>query len=709
MFRSLVPLTLTLTLMRPAYSMADEGFWLVNHFPKQDVARKYGINISDEWLQRLFRSSVRIVRGGSGAFVSSDGLIATNHHVALGCIQRLSSKDNDFFRNGFYAGSRDEEQQCPDWEIHSLQDIQDVTQEVTAAAGAGGDDAAARAARMAVISRIENECPSKDGHRCEVVSLFQGAIYHLYRYKKYTDIRLVFAPEHSLGYFGGDQENFSYPRHTLDVAFLRAYENGKPASVTEFLQIEEAGVRDGELVFIGGSPSWTTRTTTTARLRFLREKYYPFVLQLYEHKKKALYRFAGRSDENRRLVRDEIQTVENLLKRNRGQYEGLRDPAVMKRRAEEETALQARVMADSDLKRKYAQAWEGVAKAQSDLSEFVRELMFLDQGLAFDSRLFDMARTIVRLAAERKKPNEGRLKEFTEANIRTTEKLLLSGAEISKEVERVKLTAALSFFQKTLGTDNQLVRAVLGKQQPERLAQDVTSNSRLFDVAERTRLADASLETVLASDDPMIQLAVRVDKDARALRQRLEEKVQAVQTKSYALIAKAVYEIKGSAGYPDATGTFRVSYGRVSGYQDAGLILEPFTYLRGLFGKGHYTNRGLKDDPFQLPPQWSSSKAALRLDTPLNFVCTADSVAGSSGSPVVNGAGRLVGLNFDSNAFALGWSFVYSDAKGRSINVDLRGVVEALRGVYHAYGLLEELKIPVLPSERRSVSHESLK
>jgi Peptidase S46 len=682
--------------------VAEEGFWLLNQFPKDSVAHAYGFKVGDDWLGHLARGSVRLARGGSGAFVSSTGLILTNHHVAMSCIQRLSSIGNDFVRDGFYAGAPDRELACRDWEVVSLQDINDVTEQINAAALPGSDEASAARARQATTAALEKQCSAVEGQRCEVISLFQGAVYHLYKYKKYTDIRLVFAPEHSVAFFGGDQENFTYPRHAIDFAFVRAYENGKPALVGDFIQITEDGLRDGDLIFVAGSPSWTSRTTTTARLKFLRDQFYPFALKLYANKREALQRFASQSSENRRLVRDEIQKVENSLKSNRGQYAGVKEPAVIKRRMDEETTIRARVKTNSNLEGKYSRAWDGVAKAQTELADFFREVMFLEQAFAFDSRLFDLARTMVRLSAERKRPNESRLKEFSEANIGSAKRTIESTGEIASAVEKIKLSTALTFFQETLGRGHPLVRAVLGDLQPEELASKAISGTRLFDAAERKRLANADIKTVMSSNDPMIQLAIRVDNDARRLRQRLEEKVQAVQTANYALIAKAVYEINGSAGYPDATASFRLSYGRVSGYDDSGMKLEPFTYLRGFFEKTRHPVKDADDDSYRLPARWRNAKENIRLDVPLNFVSTADTVGGNSGSAIVNRDGKLVGLNFDSNAFALGWSFVYSDVKGRSINLDIRAVTEALRAIYQAQGLLQELHISAEPDRRSS-------
>lgn len=667
--------------------LADEGLWLFNDFPTHQVKDRYGFEVTDTLLDHIRLSSTRLNNGGSGSFVSPNGLVFTNHHVASDCIQKLTTAENDYIRDGFHAATQAEEKACPDLEINVLVGISDVTGKVKVAAPENAPAAEANRLRKAAMTKIEKECTDSTGNRCDVETLYSGGQYHLYQYSKYTDVRLVFAPEASIAAFGGDPDNFTYPRYCLDFTFFRVYENGRPAKVDHYLPWSREGVKDGELTFVSGHPGATGRLLTYAALEFYRDVSYPLVLRRLESLSKTLLDYSGESDENRRVARDNLLHQTNSLKAYIGFLAGLRDPGLMSRKRAEENRLRAAVEADPGLRKRFGGTWDEVAAAYKQYATIYKRNWLLERNPDLGSRLLEIARYVLRYAEEKTRPDGERLREYVDSGLPSLEQQMYSPAPITDSMEIAALTDYFRFIRKELGATDPIVKALLGGSSPAEAARAYVGASKLKDVAERKRLA-RDLEAVHTSDDGMIRLARILDGPARKLRQQYEDSVEAVIRASASQIAQARFAISGTEGYPDATFTLRLSYAPVKGYANSSGKPIPYaTDIAGLY------RRATGTDPFRLPPSWLKAKNDLELTTPFNFVTTNDTHGGNSGSPTINTAGEVIGILFDGNLESLPNRFVYTDERSRSVHVASQGIVEALRTVYRAGRLLKELGV----------------
>ena len=686
--RKTIIIAIALLLAMPL--LADEGMWLFNHPPRQLLKQRYGFEPTQAWLDHLQKASIRFNNGGSGSFVSANGLILTNHHVGLDCLQKISTAKHDYVATGYHAKTAKEEVKCVDLELNVLQSIEDVTKRVKAAVKSDMSAADAQRARRAVMNTIEQESTEKSGLRSDVVTLYQGGEYHLYRYKRYTDVRLVFAPEVSIAFFGGDPDNFEYPRYDLDVCFFRAYENGKAVHPADYLKWSATGAKDGELVFVSGHPGRTSRLNTVADLEFLRDMRYPFVLNLVRRDEVLLRTYSERSLENERRAHDELFGIENSRKAYIGRIAGLQDPVVMQKKIDAEAALRQKVEADPQLKAQYGDAWDQVAAAINAYRRIFVEYRFLEVGAAFDDQpLFDHARTLLRLAEERTKPNAERLREYRESNMESLKESLYSTAPIYDDLEIAKMTDSLSHWVEVAGTNDPLVRQVLDGKSPSERASELVRGTKLKDPAFRKKLGEGGKAAVDAAKDPMIEVARIVDARSRELRKEYETNVDEQLTQAYAKIANAIFKTSGGETYPDATFTLRLSFGTVKGYEENGKHIPWDTTVGGTFA--HSAEHDNKP-PFDLPKTWLSKKAELKNDkTPYNFVFTADIIGGNSGSPVVNRANEFVGIVFDGNLQSLPWDYQFDDRQGRSLAVHSAGILDALRKVYKADDVVKGL------------------
>lgn len=673
--RKLYPLALaTMTLLCPVFETSgDEGMYLFNDLPVDQLKSKYDFAPSQAWADALRLSSVRFNSGGSGSFISSDGLVLTNHHVASDTLHKLSSEDRNLIDDGYLAKSLDQELKAPDLELNQLVSIEDVTERVNAAVAKDASVADAATQRRAVIAEIEKESTDKTGLRSDVVTLFGGAQYHLYRYKKYTDVRLVWAPETAAAFFGGDADNFEYPRYNLDATIMRVYEDGKPAKLEHFLRWSDSGVSEGDLVFVSGNPGRTQRIFTVEALKFLRDSRLPYVLDYLRRKEIMLQQFGLEGAEATRRARDELFGVQNGRKAYTGMLAGLQDPSTIATKQARETKLRAAAESDPELSGTES-AFAEIAAVQAEKKNM------LGQTVTFRSRLFDLALTSVLRAAEDEKPNGERLREFTESGRESLVQDLLSTAPIYRDLERVKLADELARFVESRGGDNEWVAVVLDGKGPRERAAELIEGTKLDDISVRKTYLDGTLDDIKRSDDALIDLARKLEPEYRRIR-TINEELDERERQAYAKITAAVSKLQGASGYPDATFTLRLAYGQVKGYMQDGERIEPATDFAGAF-EHEAQHQGQTD--FDLPPSWNQAKDKLDLSTQLNFVCTADIIGGNSGSPVVNRKGELVGLIFDGNIQSLTSDYLYTDQQARAVSVSGVGILEALRNIYGA-------------------------
>ncbi len=665
---------------------ADEGMWLFNNPPRDRLKAKYGFEVTDDWLEHVQKASVRFNSGGSGSFVSPDGLVLSNHHVGADCLQKLSDAEHNYYRDGFRARSREEEKRCYDLELNVLMSIEDVTDRVNAAVKPDLPAAEAFVARRAVMAEIEKESFDKTGLRSDVITLYQGGQYHLYRYKKYTDVRLVFAPEQQIAFFGGDPDNFEYPRYDLDICFFRAYENGQPARIEHYLRWSPAGAKDNELVFVSGNPGRTSRLFTVNELEYLRDNRLPYALERLNNLEVALSVYSARSEENARRAKDDLFGVQNSRKALNGELAGILDPRLMEKKKAEERTLREQVASNRDL-RGIESAWDQIAQAQKVIAQNAKTYNLLEAGHGFNSILFGIARTLLRAAEEKPKPNAERLREFGEAGLESLEFQLFSEEPIYNDFEQLKLANSLTWLTTQLGYSDPLVQKVLAGQSPRERASQLVLGTKVKDVAFRKKLYNEGQAAVDAAKDPMIELARLVDPEARAVRKIVETETE-VKQQAHALIGKARFAIQGTNTYPDATFTLRLAYGAVKGYEEDGKWVPFETTFAGLY---QHAAEHHHRPPFDLPPRWVDRKERLDLSTPFNFVNTADIIGGNSGSPVINRNAEFVGIIFDGNIQSLVLDFIYTEEQARAVAVHSRGIVEALRKVYDAGDLADEL------------------
>ena len=686
-----------LTLALSCLSFADEGMWLFNAFPGDKVQATYGFKPSQEWLDHVRLSSAR-APNGSSSFVSPDGLIFTNHHIAQGCIHDLSTGGKDYMKHGFYAPTRAEEPKCPGVEFVVLEGIEDVTAKVNAASKPGMSSAEVGKAEREVMSALEKDC-SINGMHCDVVTLYSGALYHLYKYKTYSDIRLVMAPEFEIAFFGGDPDNFEYPRYDLDISFFRAYENGEPAKTPHYLKWSKTGIKDGDLVFVSGHPGRTSRLLTMDQLEYLRDYSYPMVMRTFDNRVAMLQKYGAASPENARQAESDLFGTQNSQKAYVGYNSGLHDKQLMDKKAAEEKSLKAYVNNDAKLKQAYGDPWSEIRKAVDVQKEIYKPLFYLQGGGdndatasmatgGFRGSLAGYARVLVRVTAEKEKANGDRLRGYQDSGLPSLEQRLFSTAPVYKSLQIEQLAQSLGEMRGVLGANNEAVQVALAGKSPEERAKELVNGTQLQDVAFRKQLYEGGKAAVDASTDPMIVMMRAVDPYARAVRKRYDDDVDPVLRKNAGDIAKIRFAQGGLGVPPDATFTLRLSYGAIKGYELKRQQVPWYTTLGGAYE--HAAKHGSKP-PYELPTSWINSKSLLDLKTPFDTVSTPDIIGGNSGSPLINKDAEVVGIIFDGNIESLPWNFVYDDVVGRSVSTDSRAIMEVLRKIYKADALADEL------------------
>jgi hypothetical protein len=689
--RALVALC-TVTLCGAA--AADEGMWTFNNFPAAKVAQKYGDSPTQAWLDHVRLSSVRIAGGCSASLVSAQGLVMTNHHCARRCIEDLSGiAGKDYNRDGYFASAQVDEPRCPGMEVDQLVEITDVTPRMEQATRGLPAESYADA-RKAVTAAIEKQCATSDDFRCEVVSLYRGGRYELYRYRRFQDIRLVFAPEDAIAFFGGDPDNFNFPRYDLDVSFIRIYgHDGQPMAMDDHLAWSDGSIREGDVTFVSGNPGRTSREKTLAQLDDERDFTLPRHMNFASEMRGRLSEYQHRGTEQQRHSNEDLFGYENWLKAMKGEHAALADPAFHAKLAEAERQLRAQVAARPELAAAYGAAWDRVAAIVKRGQEMRPEYEALEYGP--DSELFHIARGLLRHGDELVKPNGERLKEYADARLPQLRQDLLAERPIYEEYEIARLEWSLTRMREDLGADHPVIKSVFGRRSPAEIARTAVMGSRLKDVVTdrdgnatgglRKALYDGGKAAVDASDDPMIALARALDPAARAIRRRFETEVEGPLNQQEELLARARFAVFGLATYPDATFTLRLSYGAVEGYREKGRTVPPFTTLAGLYA------RSTDAEPFALPPSWRAARSRLRLEVPMNFVTSNDIIGGNSGSPVINRRAEIVGLVFDGNIQSLGGEYGFDETVNRTVAVHSAALLEALDKVYGAQRLVREI------------------
>lgn len=668
-------------------SRADEGMWTFDNIPANAMRESYGFAPDQAWLDRVRAGSARLEGGCSGGVVSANGLVQTNHHCVIDCVANLSGPEENLVAAGFRARTRNEERRCEGMAVQIVTGIENVTQRIeraTANAGAQGF----AAARDAEISRIEEACGATGGpaRRCQVVTLYQGGQYSLYSYHRYDDVRLVFAPEDSAAYFGGDPDNFNFPRYCFDVGFIRLYENGRPAATPNFLRYRTTPLADGEMTFTSGYPGATSRQLTTAQLGFQRDHFLPWRLTYLSELRGRLAEYGSRGAEQMRIVQDTLLNVENSYKAFNGRRSALVDPDGFGAVAARENDLRTRIAASSALARETGDAYLAIETATNTYRGFYLAHQFAEVRAGAGSELVNYARDLVRGAAERQRPNAERLPAFTEARIAAVQARLFADTPHEAALEEMLVAFWLSKMREALTADDPLVRRVLGRESPEGLARRLMSTTRLGDAGERRRLWEGGQAAIAASTDPLIVFVRAWDQEARALRQRYLVEVEGPIAQAQERIARARFQTFGSSVYPDATFTLRLSYGRVAGWREpSGRQVAPFTRVAGLY------ERATGAAPYHLAPSWAAAQSRLNAQTPFNFVTTNDIIGGNSGSPVLDREGRVVGLVFDGNIHSLGGDYFFDGDLNRTVAVSGSLIQEALVTVYGMNGLANEL------------------
>ena len=681
-----VTLWIGLTMLCAPAAFADEGMWTLDNFPVQAVKDKYGVEITDAWLEKVQQSITRLDSGCTGSFVSPNGLVLTNHHCARRCISQNSSAESDLEAEGFLAASHDEEVTCPTDQISVLMDTEEITDQV-AAAIAGKSESEAGEARRQTLTRLEQECEEATGLKCESVSLYQGGQHWLYTYKRYEDVKLVFAPETDIAAFGGDPDNFNFPRWCLDMALLRVYEDGEPASTPSHLEWRVDGLEKGEPMFVTGHPGSTQRLLTVSDLKFLRDTSIPHWLLRNVELRGRLIQYAKTGEEAYRTTRAPLMGLENGIKVQRKRLDALHSDALFAQKAAQEVALKEAVAADTELAAEVGDPWAEIARANATYLGFREDYYFIEVGAAFNGTLANYARTLVRAAAERDKPNEERLRQYTDAALPRVEQMVLAARPIYPELEKVQLAFSLDKMREFLGPDSPFVHQILGKKSPDALAEELVGGTQLADPEARKTYWEGGQAAIDASDDPLIVLARSLDAQARAMHKRYEDEVEAPSDLAYERLAKALFATQGTSRYPDATFTLRVTYGAHEGWVEKGSDVRPWTLVSELFP------RVTGDAPFALPASWEAAGDKLDGQAKFNFVGTTDIIGGNSGSPVIDAAGRLVGLAFDGNIHSISGAYWFDTELNRTVSVHPQIMVESMREIYGAQHLLEEIGV----------------
>jgi hypothetical protein len=666
-------------------SFAEEGMWTFNNIPTKEIKEKYGFDVTKEWLDHVRLSSVRFMDGGSGSFVSPSGLVITNHHVGVGQIQKLSTPEHDYVKNGFRAKNQSEELKCPDLELNVLVNLTDVTSQVKEAIKPNMNKQEMLDAKQKAIDKIEKENFEKSGLRSDVVSFYNGAEYWLLQYKKYTDVRLVFAPERQMAYFGGDYDNFTYPRYDLDFSLFRIYENDKPLQTQNYLKFNTEGLSENDLVFMSGNPGHTDRLKTLAQLKFSRDISISLRLQSIQNMLETLQKYASQGEEQARRALMYQFGLENSKKALTGQLNGLKDPELLSIKEKEENDFKEKIKENPEYAKKYLPAFEQIEKLLEQYKDYSVKQNYRN----FGSRLFGYALSIVRFIEQSKKKPEDRLPGYNDASLPGMKFRLLSPAPIYKDLDKALAWGNVKYGIGHIGIEDEYWRLIFEGMDPKTTVSDLIDKTKLDNVDYRKTLIEGGVAELSKSDDPMIKLAMKINPYLEKQEKEYRDNFESILDEAQEKIAEARFLIYGHNKYPDANFTLRLTYGQVKGYPMNGTIAPPFTTLYGLFDRSlGFGNKG----DFELAPRYWERKNNLDLSTPCNFVSTCDIIGGNSGSPTINKNGEFVGIVFDGNIESLPGSFVYDGRNNRAVSLHAKYIITALRNLYDANNIANELE-----------------
>ncbi|MBX9924516.1 MAG: S46 family peptidase [Rhabdochlamydiaceae bacterium] len=661
----------------------EEGMWPFSQVPKKKIAKTYGVEIDDQWLSQVQKSALRFSTGGSASFISSQGLVMTNHHVGARVIHNLSSSKQNYLEEGFYAKLQEDELLCPNLYVDQLLAISDVTEEVQSRIASNLSFAEKEQAQKEICAEIQKKAFKDTGLQPEVVILYHGAKYHLYLYKRYTDVRLVMAPDSHVASMGGDIDNFEFPRYSLDVCFFRIYEEGKPVHPESYFSWSSSGPQEGELLFVVGHPGKTRRMLTSDHLRFCQEVEIPMISHFLEDRLEKIAAFAKRGKEQERISSQERHSLANAYKVYQGLKKSFQNASPIALKQKKEAAFS-----------KYSQKPRNLVKSSLEDSKSYVQSHFVLEGFGSNySKLYGLAKTLVRMSEELKLPNEKRLPEYVDTELSKCEMKILSEEPFYPEWETMCLEAGLENLRSVLGASHPLMQQILQDASPQKTAKKIMESTSLYDLKTRSLLYK-NPDRVISSLDPLLLLAKAVDVYARQVRKVKEETLDPLQRECYTSIAEQEFDLYGDAVYPDATFTLRLSLGQMKGYEEKKKFIQPFTTWGGMYE--HVKKHGF-EKPYHLLFPWIAAQDSISKKVPLNFVSTHDIIGGNSGSPVINAQREWVGIIFDGNAHSIAWSYQFEEEKGRAISVHSQGIVEALQSVYHADRLVKEIQGCIQP------------
>ncbi|QVL55402.1 MAG: S46 family peptidase [Simkaniaceae bacterium] len=678
--KSIFAFLIAVTVIIQGFS--DEGMWPLNQIPQKQIYERYGESLDEEWATHAQLSCLRVSFGGSASFVSPSGLVMTNHHVGSKAIYDFSTEENDLIKEGFYAENLEAELKCPNAYMDQLISIRDVTEEVNAQIDSEMSLEKREEARKGVIAKIKEKAHKETDLQPEVVTLYQGARYHLYLYKRFTDIRLVMAPEESIAFFGGDIENFEFPSHDLDVAFFRIYENGQPLQNKDYFRWSVSGPKLGEPLFVLGHPGRTERLFTKDHLYFYRDYAFPFLLEFIQGRIQCLDSFAKKSEENARVAAQDKSRYSNALKAYSALAKGLNGEMIIPNKSESEATILSKLSEEEQ------RPWKDLSDSLEHAKSYFAEHFYLEGRASNFSKMFTFARHLLRYAEERSKPNELRLKEYIDSELPTLELSLLTVEPIYIDFERELLSHGLSRFVEILGENHPATQAALEGKSVEDKVDELINGTRLFDLGYRRELFQ-NPENLVSCNDSLICLARSLDPFARELREKMTYGLDASKSENYAKIAGVLFEHFGESMYPDATFTLRLSVGEMMGYHEETGYISPSTTLGGAY---HKAIKNHHQAPYALPTSWQTRQGFVNEDTPFNFASTHDIIGGNSGSPVINAQREIVGLIFDGNMQSLTWDFEFDQKQGRAVSVHSEAILHALEHIYNAEALANEIR-----------------